>query len=353
MKHTLNQPARSRGFAVLYLAIALTALMGVASLAVDFGRVQNVKSELRAAADAAARYAAIGLNISVAEAMNRAVQAVADNRADGQTIAFNVSTDLEFGIWEPSTGTFTPLTRNFWQSATAVRVTLRRTKAHNNPVPLTFARVVGKNDIDVTAQAIATRGQVIEPQVNAAACPWLAGMPNGAKVAPYGGNTKPAVAPQHSPLLVSGLPLVPGSQISFRQTTGMTSYEGAKWYNADGNTSWIVRQKPDNGINATKAPLNSLVGIFLDDRAPNTYPQAAELDFSTAASRDYTTLSPKLKQVFFIGDGLTSTGQLQKITVPDGATRFYLGIMDEKGWWWDNVGTLRTTMLNNKVALVR
>lgn len=349
----MRSPSRSRGFAVLYFSIALAALMGVASLAVDFGRVQNVKSELRAAADAAARQAAIGLNISVAEAKTRATQAVADNKADGQAIPFDVNADLEFGTWEPSTKTFSVLTGNLQSSATAVRVTLRRTKARNNPVPLTFARVVGKNDLDVAAEAIATRGQVIEPTVNAAACPWLAGMPNGSQVAPYGGNPKPAVAPQHSPLLVSGLPLIPGSQISFRQTTGMTSYADAGWYNADGNTGWIVRQNPVNGINATKAPLNSLVGIFLDDRAPNTYAMAPELNFSTPASRDYTTLSPQLKQVFFIGDGVNSAGQLQKITVPAGATRFYLAIMDEKGWWWDNVGTLRTTMLNNKVALVR
>lgn len=344
---------RARGFAVLYFSIALTALMGIASLAVDFGRVQNVKSELRAAADAAVRQAAIGLSTSVAEAKTRAAQAVADNMADGRGIPFDVNTDLEFGTWEPRTKTFSVLTGNLQGSATAVRVTLRRTKARNNPVPLVFARIVGKNDIDVAAQAIATRGQVIEPELNAGACPWLAGMPNGSKVDPYGGNTKPAKAPQNSPLLVTGLPLVPGSQISFRQTTGRTTYAGAGWYNADGNIGWIVRQRAANGINATRAPLNSLVGIFLDDRAPNTYPQAPELDFSSSAARDYTTLAPRLKQVFFIGDGVTRAGVLQKVTVPAGATRFYLGIMDEKGWWWDNVGTLRTTMLDNKVALVR
>jgi hypothetical protein len=77
------------------------------------------------------------------------------------------------------------------------------------------------------------------------------------------------------------------------------------------------------------------------------------LDFSTSNSRNFTQLSPKLKQVFFIGDGVNDNGQLQDFVVPAGATRFYLGIMDEKGWWWDNTGTLSTTMMDAKVTLVK
>lgn len=31
----------------------------------------------------------------------------------------------------------------------------------------------------------------------------------------------------------------------------------------------------------------------------------------------------------------------------------HVGIMDEKGWWWDNTGSIQTTFLNNKVTLVK
>ena len=79
----------------------------------------------------------------------------------------------------------------------------------------------------------------------------------------------------------------------------------------------------------------------------------AEMDFSSAASRDFSSLSPKIKQVFFIGDGLDSNSQLQQFVVPAGATRFYLGLLDEKGWWWDNTGQLQTTMLDDTVTLVK
>lgn len=347
MKHT------KPGFAVVYLAVAMFALMGVASLAVDFGRVQMVRSEMQAAADAAARHAAGGMSTSISSARNRAESSVADNKVEGVAISFDKNADVEFGTWEPTTKTFTALTGAMQSSATAVRVTIRRTAARGNAVPLTFARVLGRESQDVSVSAIATRGTVISPAVNAKACPWLAGMPNGSIVAAYGGNTQNTVMPASAAHHVTQLPIVPGQRISFRQTTGMTSYDNADWYNADGNTGWIVRQNPTNGINATSAPLNSLVGIFLDDRQPSAWGMAAELDFTSASSRNFKTLSPGLKQVFFIGDGVNDNGELQEFVVPAGATRFYLAIMDEKGWWWDNVGTLNTTMLDNKITSVR
>jgi hypothetical protein len=89
----------------------------------------------------------------------------------------------------------------------------------------------------------------------------------------------------------------------------------------------------ENGLSDIVAPVNSLVGVFLGPSQPD--PSApATLDFSTADSRDYTSLAPALQQVFYIGDGLTSTGAPHQVTVPDGATRLYLGTMD--GFEWSN-----------------
>src|SRR5262249_7841152 len=53
---------------------------------------------------------------------------------------------------------------------------------------------------------------------------------------------------------------------------------------------------------------------------------------------DYLTLSPALKQVFWIGDGRTDAGELQQVFVPAGATRLYLGTMDTLSWH-DNSGS--------------
>jgi len=333
--------------------VTFAGVCAFATLAVDWGRVQLVKTELRSAADAAARHAVAGLSTSVGTANARAVAAAGENKADGGPVVLVTAQDVEFGTWDPATRAFEVLTGSAQSSATAVRVTARRTSARGTAIPTLFGALLGRRTVDVTAVSIASRGFIVTPVVRADACPWLAGMPGGSTVAPTGGNTQAARAPANSPLQISNLPLVAGGTLYFRQTTGQTSYEDAGNYGPDGNTGWIVRQAAANGINATRAPLNCLVGIFLDNRVPSTYAMAAEPDFTTEASRDFTTLSPQLKQVFFIGDGLNSHGDLQKFTVPNAATRLFVGLMDEKGWWWDNTGQITTTTMDSQVRLVK
>jgi hypothetical protein len=80
-----------------------------------------------------------------------------------------------------------------------------------------------------------------------------------------------------------------------------------------------------------------LIGVFLGAGQPNLVAAPSSLDFTSAASRDYLTLMPRLQQPFFIGDGMTSLGDLQQMMAPSGATRLYLGTMDNYGWW-NNVG---------------
>ena len=45
-------------------------------------------------------------------------------------------------------------------------------------------------------------------------------------------------------------------------------------------------------------------------------------------------MSPLLKQIFFIGDGLTGngTGDIQQFIAPTGATRLFLNATDGFGW---------------------
>ncbi len=338
---------------MVYSIVLLVVLILTATLAIDWGRAQLVKTELQSASDAAARYGVSGLKVSVATAQSRAVWAAGLNSADGSSVVLNTTADIEFGTWDPDNRTFDVLTGSNRLSATAMRVTARRIKARNNAVPLTFAQALGIGATEVTTSAIASRGNIVTANITAKGSPWLAGMPSGSTVPPTGGNTQGCTAPTNSPTQISTLPLSDGMSLYFRQTTGQTSYENSGNYGPDGQSDWIVRQAPVNGINATKAPIMSLVGIFLDDRKPSTYSQAAEMDFSTGNSRNFDSLSPQLKQVFFIGDGMKSDGTLQKFVVPDGATRFYMGLMDENGWWWDNVGQIQTTMLDDNISLVK
>ena len=92
---------------------------------------------------------------------------------------------------------------------------------------------------------------------------------------------------------------------------------------------------PTNFIADVNAPINSLVGVFLDSSQPDSSAQPGALDFSSIGL-NFTSLSPGLKQVFFIGDGLTGTGSgsVQQFIAPAGATRLFLGTMD--GYEWNN-----------------
>ncbi|MEL7240415.1 MAG: PEP-CTERM sorting domain-containing protein, partial [Planctomycetota bacterium] len=103
----------------------------------------------------------------------------------------------------------------------------------------------------------------------------------------------------------------------------------------------------------TLAPLNSLMGVFLTDEAPTATPSVSGLDYSTEEARERFVHRPKNKQIFFIGDGVRNTNsRLQRFVVPQGATRLFLGVSDEYGFWWDNFGDYRTTMFTGDVRLV-
>ena len=78
----------------------------------------------------------------------------------------------------------------------------------------------------------------------------------------------------------------------------------------------------------------------------------SDLDFSTQASQDYNSLSPKLKQPFFIGDGETSSGAVQGIVVPQGATRMFFGTMDGHEWS-NNTGGYTATISQSYIELVQ
>lgn len=84
-----------------------------------------------------------------------------------------------------------------------------------------------------------------------------------------------------------------------------------------------------------------LVGVFLPDQISAAAPPT--LDFNTMM--DYEQLNPALQQVFFIGDGKSIQGALQHFTIPQGATRLFLGFADgdeqgKIGFYNDNFGLL-------------
>lgn len=151
MNRTLDDSrGRSRGGTILLqTGILLVALIGFCSLAVDYGRVQVAKTELQGAADAAALCGVTGLSDGTAVA--RAISAAASNTVDATSVSI-VAEDVATGNWNATTREFTP----GGTPANAVRVSASRTAAKSNAVPLVFGAVLGKNNCDVHATAIAT-----------------------------------------------------------------------------------------------------------------------------------------------------------------------------------------------------
>lgn len=153
--------------------------------------------------------------------------------------------------------------------------------------------------------------------------PFLAGMPNGSTCC--SGDTAPAQSPVFAAFIAT-----PGLTFQFG-VTGSVDHTGATpTLSPDG--SGLFSTSSANGIAGANWPVDALVGVFLDNSQPDSSAAPSPLDFTTT---NFTTLSPGLKQAFFIGDGLTGTGSgtVQTFIAPPGATRLFLGTSDGFGWF--------------------
>jgi Flp pilus assembly protein TadG len=150
-----------RGVAFVYTTIAFVALVGLVSLAVDLGRAQCAKTELQRAADAAARYGAVG--IADGTYVTKATTAAAENLVDGTALVLNntfsnTPKDIETGNWN---STLSPKFSTSRTPANAVRVTARRAAARGTAIPLLFAKLLGQNTCDLTCTSIALKNPVL------------------------------------------------------------------------------------------------------------------------------------------------------------------------------------------------
>ena len=236
-----------------YVSVALVALLGLSSLAVDVGRVLLVKSERRQAADAAARHAAQGLaQYDAATARAYAVDSADDNKADGTPVALHPQQDVAVGTWDASRKRFTALHGPAQSAADAVQITARRTAARNGAVRLYFAPVVGFPTFDLTVTAVA--------RVNARR-PALVGLDSITLSGSSGGGN------QTNSYQSGGGPLTPGSTLYGRGTiasNGNITLSGNSVVNGD--------VRPGVGKTATFSGGSSLTGTVAPLAKPLDYP---------------------------------------------------------------------------------
>jgi len=344
----------------------VVVLVGFVSMAADLGRVQVAQTELQEATDAAARYGAMGLQNIIygqsAAASNAATSGL-DNRVEGTPLVIQPG-DVQIGIWDSTARTFTVVTDP--TTANAVKVTGVCSAARGTAIPMTFLKALGRSSFDIQASSIAVLhpGQSSTMTIPATSNPFLAGQPPNVSASngnPHNdpdwslGSTNPPsnlggvhveASPQQVP---TGIPITPGASMTFDGINGgaTNDYTDPNRYTADGETSWITENTDgdEHGIATMNGPGNSLVGVYLNDSVPGSTGTAAPstLDFSTDASRSFTTLSPQLNQIFFIGDGRDDSGQVQNFVVPAGATRLFIATWDSYEWN-NNIGSFTVTV---------
>ena len=187
----------------------------------------------------------------------------------------------------------------------------------------------------------------IDVVVPGTAAIWLAGQPNGTSEI-YNDS-----APQNSPVSVN-LAGFTGNFVSF-SVTGLTSIDpNLSLYPLVGPDGATLAEWPTNNsatiyantrlfsLSGLAAPACSLVGVFID--SAQTYATPANLDFSSPSSQSFAELSPELQQVFFIGDGLTGTGEgdVQSFQIPAGADTLCLATFDDGNY--NNPGSFQVNI---------
>jgi hypothetical protein len=138
---------------------------------------------------------------------------------------------------------------------------------------------------------------------------------------------------------------------------------GISFYNGIGGTIFGPEGNGLSGSNLTSldgisgyiGPQGPLAGVFLDDSIPDGIAPAT-LDFSTSGlGTDFLSLTPELGQIFYIGDGKTTSGDFQTFIAPTGATRLALAIPDGFGFvgapgaYDDNDGSYRIRLGINEI----
>jgi hypothetical protein len=161
---------------------------------------------------------------------------------------------------------------------------------------------------------------------------------------PAGVAGQPGILPVAAPLDLTG-----GAMVVFDIVRGSVDFNLGGVVDADGNQSEergrdTLAYGGISGILSVKRSF-FLTGVFLSAGEPAD-PAPSRLIFS---AYDFSTLEPELGQLFFIGDGRGTEGSKQQFRIPPGASRLFLGFVDNgsdglPGYYDDNSGALQVTV---------
>lgn len=144
-----------QGNIVVLSALSLAMVIAFVAFSVDLGRMMVTQSELQNAADSGALSGARALSNGHDAAKTAAENWANKNMAANVNVEVVTSEDVEVGIWDFDLASFTTLAPTDTEKPNAVRLTCRRTTDRGNPLKLFFAPLLGIDNGDVSASAIA------------------------------------------------------------------------------------------------------------------------------------------------------------------------------------------------------
>jgi len=165
LRGSFRRTDRRRGLVAVQVAVAMTLIIGFAALTIDVGAMYNAKADLQKTADAAALAAASKLadyshaTLSPMDlARAEAERLTRQNKVYGQEVAELAldAADVEFGraVYNATTGSFDFVPVSSTPDAVRVRVRMSEESA-NRALTLYFARIFGRNQKDLEAEAVA------------------------------------------------------------------------------------------------------------------------------------------------------------------------------------------------------
>src|SRR5262245_34628930 len=161
-----GQQRRRRGVAMVAVLVALVALIAAGALAIDVGLIWASRTQLQNATDAAALAGGanlidkIGPTVTLSEAEDAVLDQAGLNPSVAAPDGVVVDTsDITYGHWDLDARTFDPgVDLTDPDVVNAVNVVSRSDGGVNSPVPAFMARVLGRQDFHVTAEATAYLG---------------------------------------------------------------------------------------------------------------------------------------------------------------------------------------------------
>jgi len=154
-----------RGSVLVFVTIALVALLAFAAWSTETGQAWTAKGQLQAASDSAALAGAGELLEPNAGTASDPAAAIAAAQSYGQEnhsigVAITIPAgDIQTGSWDMENRVFTALPGSTDpEQVRAVKVLGRRDDTANGPIPTVLGRIFGVDDIPIAADAIAYIG---------------------------------------------------------------------------------------------------------------------------------------------------------------------------------------------------